>query len=126
MVDLRVLPSNGLRGNYAIWRGNEGKQFALQIGRTRRELLTRFVVRKTTGSAPVDVSICLLDRIRPSASFLLNLGDNQKVGFVVGQFFLLIAFDVLKTCVQDVVCGKNYEPDEMLDLIFPETIGGEM
>ena len=62
MVDLRGLPSNGLRGNYAIWRGNEGKQFALQIGRRRRELLTRFVVRKTTGSAPVDVSICLLDR----------------------------------------------------------------
>ena len=126
MVDLRVLPSNGLRGNYAIWRGSEGKQFALRIGKRRRELLTRFIVRKTTGSAPVDVSISLLDRIRPCASFLLNLGDNRKVGFIVGQFFLLVSFDVLKTCVQDMVGGKNYEPDEMLDLIFPESIGGEM
>ena len=79
-------------------------------------------MRKTIAVTPIEVSLCLLDRIRPYAEFPIILGDNRKVAFVVGQFFLLMDFDVLKTNVQESVGEKNFAHEEMVDKIFPETV----
>ena len=122
MVDLTVLPKNGLPGNYVIWRRKEGKQFALRIRQKHHQLITKFIVQNTFGVSPVDASLCMLDRIRPYRAFPIILGHNRKVGFVVGQFFLLIGFDMLRKSVQEAVGDKNYESEEMMDLIFPETV----
>ena len=95
MVDLTVLPKNGLAGNYVIWRKKEGKEFALQTEESQHKLITKFIVKNTLGVSPVDASLCMLDRIRPYAAYPIHLGDKRKVGFVVGQFFLLIDFHML-------------------------------
>ena len=125
MVDLTVLPKNGLAGNYVIWRKKEGKEFALRIEESQHKLITNFIVQNTRGVSPVDASLCMLDRIRPYAAYPIHLGDKRKVGFVVGKFFLLIDFHMLTASVQGKVGEKNYESKEIMDLIFPETVVGE-
>ena len=122
MVDLTVLPKKGLPGNFVIWRRKEGKQFALRIQERHHQLITKFIVQNTVGVSPVDASVCMLDRIRPYGAFPVILGQKRKVGFVVGQFFLVIGFDMLTKSVQGAVGDKNYESEEMMDLIFPETV----
>ena len=46
------------------------------------------------------------------------LNEKRNVGFLVGQFFVLLDFDVLKKSVQEAVGEKNYEIEEMMDAIF--------
>ena len=125
MVDFTVLPKNGQSGNYVIWRRKEGKEFALRIAESQHKLITKFIVQNTAGDSPIEASLCMLDRVRPYAAYPILLGDNRKVGFVVGQYFLLISFDMLKASVQEKVGEKNYESKEMMDLIFPETVADE-
>ena len=120
MVTLRVLPSNGLPGNYVIWRRKEGKKFALRIGQKRRNLITRFLVEKTIGLTPVEASLCMLDRVRPYAAFPVIVDSVRKAGFVVGQFFVLIDFDLLKSSVQETLGETNYKNEEILEAIFTE------
>ena len=118
MVDLTVLPSNGLPGNHVIWRKKEGKKFAKRIRQKRQELIARFIVRNTIGVQPVEASVCMLDRIRPYRAYPMILNGKRNVGFLVGQFFVLLEFNVLKKSVQEAVGEKNYEIEEMMDAIF--------
>ena len=46
------------------------------------------------------------------------LNGKRNVGFLVGQFFVLLEFNVLKRSVQEAVGEKNYEIEEMMDAIF--------
>ena len=101
MVDFTVLPKNGQSGNYVIWRRKEGKEFALRIAESQHKLITKFIVQNTIGDSPIEASLCMLDRVRPYAAYPILLGDNRKVGFVVGQYFLLISFDILIASVQE-------------------------
>ena len=118
MVDLTVLPSNGLPGNQVIWRKKEGTKFAKRIRQKRRDLIARFIVRNTIGVQPVEASVCMLDRVRPYAAYPMVLHQKRKVGFLVGQFFILLDFDVLNTGAQETVGEKDYEIEEMMDAIF--------
>ena len=62
-------------------------------------------------------------QIRPRLPRLtVILGHNRKDGFVVGQFFLLIGFDMLRKSVQETVGDKNFESKDMMGLIFPGTV----
>ena len=118
MVDLTVLPSNGLPGNHVIWRKKEGTKFAKRIRQKRQELIARFIVRNTIGVQPVEASVCMLDCVRPYRAYPMILKEKRNVGFLVGQFFVLLDFDVLKKSVQEAVGEKNYEIEEMMDAIF--------
>ena len=118
MVDLTVLPSNGLPGNQVIWRKKGGKKFAKRIRQKRRDQIVRFIVRNTIGVQPVEASVCMLDRVRPYAAFPMVLSKKRNVGFLVGQFFVLLDYDILKTGAQEAVGDKNYEIEEMMDSIF--------
>ena len=125
MVDIKILPSNGLPGNYVIWRKKEGKKFALRIRQKRRELITRFIVRNADISEAVKVSLCMLDRIRPYAAFPMINQGRREVGFIVGQFFLLVPFQVLKTEVKESISDKNFTHGEMMDTIFEKSVPQE-
>ena len=122
MVDLTVLPSNGLPGNHVIWRKKEGTKFAKRIRQKRQELIARFIVRNTIGVQPVDASVCMLDCIRPYRAYPMILNGKRNVGFLVGQFFVLLEFNVLKKSVQEAVGEKNYEIEEMMDAIFSRNL----
>ena len=61
-------------------------------------MLEKFVIRNAV--VPVTASIALLDRVRPEAAYPIVLGRYRHVGFVVGQFFLLLRFDDLKDSIQ--------------------------
>ena len=125
MVDIKILPSNGLPGNYVIWRKKEGKKFALRIRQKRRDLITRFIVRNADISEAVKVSLCMLDRIRPYAAFPMINQGRREVGFIVGQFFLLVPFQVLKTEVKESISDKNFTHGEMMDTIFEKSVPQE-
>ena len=125
MVDIKILPSNGLPGNYVIWRKKEGKKFALRIRQKRRDLITRFIVRNADISEAVKVSLCMLDRIRPYAAFPMINQGRREVGFIVGQFFLLVPFQVLKTEVKESIGDKNFTHGEMIDTIFEKSVPQE-
>ena len=60
----------------------------------------------------------MLDRVRPYAAFPMVLSKKRNVGFLVGQFFVLLDYDILKTGAQEAVGDKNYEIEEMMDSIF--------
>ena len=121
MVDLKVLPSNGLPGNYVIWRRKEGRRFALKIGQRRRNLITRFIVGNCIDQTSIHASLCLLDRIRPRAAFNVVVDGIRKVAFVFEQFFILIKYDLLKKKIQESVGHKIFEKEEIFDAIFTET-----
>ena len=118
MVDLTVLPSNGLRGNKVIWRKKEGKKFAKRIRQKRRDQIVRFIVQNSIDVQPVEASVCMLDRVRPYAAYPMVLNKKRNVGFLVGQFFVLLDFDILKTGTQEAVGEKSYDIEEMMDAIF--------
>lgn len=125
MVTLKVLPSNGLPGNYVVWRRKEGRKFALRIGQKRRNMVTRFIVENTIRFTPVEASLCLLDRVRPYAAFPVIVDNIRKVGFVVGQFFILIDFDMLKSSLQESLGETNYRNEEILEAIFTKKVDDE-
>ena len=125
MVTLKVLPSNGLPGNYVVWRRKEGRKFALRIGQKRRNMVTRFIVENTIRFTPVEASLCLLDRVRPYAAFPVIVDNIRKVGFVVGQFFILIDFDMLKSSLQESLGETNYRNEEILEAIFTKKVEDE-
>ena len=118
MVDLTVLPCNGLRGNKVIWRKKEGKKFAKRIRQKRRDQIVRFIVQNAIDVQPVEASVCMLDRVRPYAAYPMVLNKKRNVGFLVGQFFVLLDFDILKTGTQEAVGEKSYDIEEMMDAIF--------
>ena len=125
MVTLKVLPSNGLPGNYVVWRRKEGRKFALRIGQKSRNMVTRFIVENTIRFTPVEASLCLLDRVRPHAAFPVIVDNIRKVGFVVGQFFILIDFDMLKSSLQESLGETNYRNEEILEAIFTKKFEDE-
>lgn len=121
MVDLTVLPGSmypgtAVAGNFVTWRGRKGRRFASRIGKRRRDVLIHFVKRKTK-RLPVDISILLLDRIRPFAAYPITLRNGRNVGFVFGQFFLLIKFEDLKSCVQQTIAENDLTQQEMVDMV---------
>ena len=116
MVDMKVLPARGLPGNFAVWHGRKGRRFAVHIGKRRRDALVRFVVRNCR-ELPVTVSMVLLDRVRQYAAYPIMLGVNRKVGFVIGQFFVLVGYEDLNDSVRTMVGEKTFGCDEMIDLV---------
>ena len=121
MVKLKVLPGTvypgtEFRGNFAVWRGRKGTRFAARIGKRRRDLLVHFVERNTR-QLPVEVLLTLLDRCRPYAAYPILLGNRRNVGFVAGQFFVLIEFEHLKSSVQETVGEVNFTRQEIVDLV---------
>ena len=118
MVDVTVFPCNELPGNAVVWRKKQGKKLAMRMGEKRRELIGKFIIRNTNRDERVDLSLCLMERIRPYAEYPMDLNGKREVGFLVGQFFLLIPFSKLKKSVQEKIGGKNYSQSEMFDEIF--------
>ena len=117
-VDVTVFPCNELGGSADVWRKKQGKKLALHIGEKRRDLIGKFIIRNTNRDERVDLSLCLMERIRSYAEYPMNLNGKREVGFLVGQFFLLIPFSKLKESLQEKVEGKNYSKSEMFDDIF--------
>ena len=116
MVYLKVLPGYGLPGNFARWRGRKGKKFATRIGKRRRDLITGFVVR-TTRALPVSVSLMKLDIVRPYAAHATMIGDRRYVGFVFGQFFILIEYKDLNERIQKEVGETNLTRQELINMV---------
>jgi hypothetical protein len=115
MVDLKILPGNG--GRYGIWRGRKGRQFALHIGKRRRNYLMRFIVKRVE-KLPVQVSLLLLDRTRESAAYPVLLGVRQYVAFIVGQFFILINKELLTEAVKSSIIGvRTFNQEELVDVV---------
>ena len=121
MVDVTVFPCNELNGSAVVWRKKQGKKLALRIGEKRRDLIGKFIIRNTNRDERVDLSLCLMERIRPYAEYPMNLNGKREVGFLVGQFFLLIPFSKLKGSLQEKLEGKNYSKSEMFDDIFGDS-----
>ena len=116
MVNLKVFRNEEMAGYGALWRGRKGKKLALRIGKRRRDRLTKFIA----GNAllPVTASILLLDRVRPDAAYPITLGKYRHVGFVLGQFFILIRFHELKDNIRNTVGEtKDFTPDELVNAV---------
>ena len=116
MVEVRIIRIEGLPGHCTVWRRKKGRKFAKRIGKQRRDLLTNFVVQNAT--VPVNVSILLLDRVRPYAAYPIQLGKSRHAGFVVGQFFLLLRVDDLKESTKTTLGERNLTQEELVNAVI--------
>ena len=116
MVNLKVIRNEELPGYGAVWRGRKGTKFALRIGKRRQDLLTKFIA--SNALLPVTASVLLLDRVRPDAAYPITLGKHRHVGFVLGQFFILIRFHELKDDIRNSVGErKDFTQDELVNAV---------
>ena len=116
MVNLKVIRNEELPGFGAVWRGRKGTKFALRIGKGRRDRLTKFI--GCNALLPVTASVLLLDRVRPDAAYPITLGKYRHVGFVLGQFFILLRFHELKDDIQKSVGErKDLTPEELVNAV---------